>query len=61
MKQEKITARDIPEGDISDMPDGKFKATNIKVLSGVEEIMEVIRDTTVAEIKELKKKNNQSG
>lgn len=37
------------------MPDGKFKATNIKILAGIEENMEDIRDTTVAEIKELKK------
>lgn len=56
MKQVKVTARDIPEGDISDMPDGKFKATTIKMLCGVEKSMEVIRGTTVAEIKEVKKK-----
>lgn len=52
-KQEKVIARDIPEADISEMPDGKFKTTNMKILAGIGENMEYIRDTTVAEIKEF--------
>ena len=56
-KKENVTTRDLIETDISNMPDGEFKATIIRILSGLEKSMEDIRETLSAETKELK--NNQ--
>ena len=51
--------RDLIEIDISNMPNGEFKAIIIKILAGFEKSMEDIRETLTSEIKELK--NNQAG
>jgi len=36
MKKVKATARDLSERDVSNMPDGEFKATIIRILTGIE-------------------------
>ena len=51
-------ARNLIETDTSNMPDGKFKATIIRILSGDKKRIEDFRETLTAEIKELKKNNN---
>ena len=51
--------RDLSETDKSNVPDGEFKTTIIRILTGLEKRMEGISDTLTTEIKELK--NNQSG
>ena len=51
-------ARDLRETDISNIPDGEFKATIIRILTGVEKKIEDISKTLTTEIKDLKK--NQS-
>lgn len=40
-EQEKDTTRDLIKTKISNMPDPKFKATNIGILTGLEEKIEV--------------------
>ena len=54
-EQEKVRAKDLSETDISNMPDGEFKATIIRILAGLEKSMKNIRETLTAEI-ELKQK-----
>ena len=41
---------------ISNMPNGEFKATIIRILAGLEKNMEEIRETLTSEIKSQKKK-----
>ena len=55
-EQEKVIAGDIIKTDISNMPDGEFKATIIRILAGLEKNMEEIRETLTSEIKSQKKK-----
>ena len=57
-EQDHTTARDLSKTDISNMPDGEFKATIIRILTGLEKRIEDISETLTTEIKELKK--NQS-
>ena len=57
-EQDKAMARDLSETDISNMPEGEFKATIIKILNGLEKIIEHIRKTLITEIKELKRIRN---
>ena len=53
-EQGKVTARDLSETDISDVPDGEFKAAIIKILAGLEKIMEDFR------VKKVKKQSEIS-
>jgi len=39
-EQDKATARDLSKTEVSNMPDGKFKATIIRILTGLEKRME---------------------
>ena len=57
-EQDKAIARDLSKIDISNMFDREFKATIIRILTGLEKRMEGIRKTLTTEIKELK--NNPS-
>ena len=57
-EQDKAIARDLSKIDISNMLDREFKATIIRILTGLEKRMEGIRKTLTTEIKELK--NNPS-
>ena len=41
-KEDKSMVRDLSETDISNMPDGEFKATMIRILTGLEKRMEDI-------------------
>ena len=54
-EQDKVMARDLSETDIRNMPDGTFKATITRILTGFEKTMEDFREALTAEIKELKK------
>ena len=54
-EQAKVMARDLIETDISRMPDRKFKATIIRILTGLEERMEDFREAFTAYIKKFKK------
>ena len=56
-KQNKVTARDLRETDISNMPDGEFKGMIIRILAGLEKRMETFREALGTQIKELR--NNQ--
>ena len=59
MKEEdKATTRELSERDLSNMPDGEFKATVIRIVTGLEKRMEGIKEILTTEIRELKK--NQS-
>ena len=53
--QDKATARDLNETDISNMLDGEFKSVIIRILIGLEKRMEDINKTLTTEIKELKR------
>ena len=57
-EQGKAMARDISQTGISNMPDGEFKATIIRILTEIGKRMEDFRKILTTEIKELKK--NQS-
>ena len=50
-EQEKITARDLSQMDISNMPDRKFKVIIIKILTGLEKRVEDISETLTNELK----------
>jgi len=50
-EQDKAMARDLSQTGISDMPDGEFKATIIRILTVLEKIVEDI----TTEINDLKK------
>jgi len=54
-EQGKAMSRDLSETNISNMPDGEFKAMIIRILTGLEKRMEDISETSTIEIKELKK------
>ena len=56
-EQDKVKDRNLSETDISNMPDGDFKATIIKILTEHWKRMEDIRETLTTKIKGLK--NNQ--
>jgi len=51
-QQQKVIAMDLIKTDISNMPDPEFKATIIRI-AGLEKIMEDIRETLTAEIRDL--------
>ena len=53
-EKDKITARDLSEMDISNMPDREFKVMIIKILTGFEKTVEDISETLNKEIKEIK-------
>ena len=55
-EQDNTTARDLSKSHISNMPDGEFKATIIRILPGLEETIEDITEILTIEIKELKKR-----
>jgi len=55
-EQDKITARDLNEMEINNVPDREFKEMIIKILTGLEERMEDISETLNDEIK---KRTNQ--
>ena len=50
-EQDKSTARDVSKADISNMPDGEFKAMIIKILTGLEKKVENISETINTEIR----------
>ena len=58
-EQDKVMARDLTKTGISNMPDGEFKATIIRVLAGLEKSREDFREALSAEIKELKNNQNE--
>lgn len=51
MKQSKVTDRDLSKTHISNIPDVKYKATIISILTGLQTRMEDFRDTHTIEIK----------
>ena len=53
-EQDEVTARDVSETDISNRSDGEFKATIIRILTGLEKRIEYISETLVMEIKDIK-------
>ena len=53
-EQNNIMARDLSETDISNMLDGEFKATIIKIQTGPENRIEDISEMITIEIRELK-------
>ena len=53
-EQEKITARDLIETDISNMPEPEFKTTILRILARLEKSTEDTRESLTAEIKDLK-------
>ena len=57
-EKDKILARDLSEKEISNMPDRKFEATIIKILSGLEKRVEDLNETFNTETENIKK--NQS-
>ena len=54
-EKHKATARDVSKIDVSNMPDGEFKATIIRILTGVQKRMKISVRSLTTEIKELKK------
>jgi len=54
-EQDKAIARDLSETDIRNMPEGKFKAMIIRILTELETRIKDISEIPTAEIKELKK------
>ena len=57
--QNKAIARELSKTDISNMPDGKFKEAIIRILSGLEKIIEEIMENHATWIKELKKNKSE--
>ena len=49
--------RGVSEADISNMPDGEFKAIIIRILTGLEKRIEDIMETLTTELKEKKRIN----
>ena len=58
-EQEKFMAKDVIETDISNILDGEFKATIIKILTGLEKRMEDFREILITVVKELKIRNEK--
>ena len=58
-EQDKVMARDLTKTGITNMPDGEFKATIIRILAGLEKSREDFREALSAEIKELKNNQNE--
>ena len=54
-EQNKAKARDLSKMDISNIPDGEFKETTLRMLTGLEKRIEDIRETLTIKIEELKK------
>ena len=50
----KAMATELSKTDLSNMPDGEFKATIIRILTGLKKRIEDNRETLTTEIKELK-------
>ena len=48
-------ARDLSETDINNIPNGEFKATTTRILTGLEKRIEDISETLTTKIKELKR------
>ena len=57
-EQDKITARDLNEMEMSNMPDREFQVIVIKKLSGLEKRVENLSETLNKELENIKK--NQS-
>ena len=53
-EQEKVMATDLIKTDKSNMPDPEFKATIIRIQTGLEKSIENIRVSLTTEIKDLK-------
>ena len=58
-EQDKATAKDLSETDISNMPDGEIKAKIIGILTGYEKRIKNICKTITTKIKELKKNESE--
>ena len=54
-EQDKAIARDLTETDTSNMPDEEFKATIIRILTGIDKRIEDIRETLTTLIKVKKR------
>ena len=50
-------ATELSKTDLSNMPDGEFKATIIRILTGLEKRIEDISETLTTELKEGKKES----
>ena len=48
-EQDKATARDLNETDISSMPDGEFEAMIIRIFTGLEKRNEDMTETLITE------------
>ena len=55
-EQDKAIASYLTETDRSNIPDGEFKATILRIVTGLERRTEEIRETLTMEVRELKKK-----
>ena len=58
-EQDKATARVLSETDISNMWDGEFKVTIIRILTRFEKRKEDISEALTTEMRELKKNGSQ--
>ena len=58
-EQDTAMVRDLSEADIRSMPDGEFKATFIRTLTGLEKGIEDISETLTPEIRALKRINER--
>ena len=58
-EQDKATARDLSETETSNMLDGEFKGTIIRILTRLEKRIEDISETLTKKIKEFKKINQR--
>ena len=54
IEQDKITARDLNETEISNIPDKEFKTTFIKILTGLKKTVEDLSETLHKEIEDIK-------
>ena len=53
-EQENITARDLTETDIHNMPDPEFKILITRIIAGLEKSIEDMRESLTGEIKDPK-------
>ena len=53
-EKEKVTAKDLIETDMRNMPDPEFKTTIIRMLAGLEKSIEDTKESLTAKIKDLK-------
>ena len=59
-EKDKITARDLNEMQISNIPDREFKVTIIKILTGFEKKVEEFSETLNKDIENIKKNQSET-